>query len=199
MNIFVVDDDATLSAHQLPDKHIVKMPLECCQMLSIVYSSWYHNIGKVFKADGTPYKNGEGCLPQSPIRKWVAESDHNIQWLIQHGISLCEEYTYRYNKKTLCERSIRLAGYLYQCGDVLTNIHHSLGQCLMSGNTTHPLLRLRHTSVMLLVKPWVKDNYLRVPDRKPSWLDYYSAQCVCIHMYTQQRNTHDFCSTPRDH
>ena len=116
MNVFAVDDDPAKSAFQLPDKHIVKMPLECCQMLSIVYSKWYHNIGKVFKADGTPYKTDKGAFRNHPCTKWVAESDHNIQWLLQHGISLCEEYTYRYGKTHACERSITLAALLYQYG-----------------------------------------------------------------------------------
>ena len=178
MNIFAVDDDATLSAHQLPDKHIVKMPLECCQMHSIVYSSWYHNIGKVFKADGTPYKTEKGAFRNHPCTKWVAESDHNIQWLIQHGISLCEEYTYRYNKKHSCERSIRLAGYLYQwgCPDKHTPFARAMPdewKYDTSIATTEAYKRY------VASKPWVKDNYLRVPDKKPSWLDYYSAQ-VCV-------------------
>ena len=45
MNIFVTDPDPVKSAEVLPDKHIVKMPLETCQMLSIVASdrvgSWF--------------------------------------------------------------------------------------------------------------------------------------------------------------
>ena len=38
MNIFVTDPSPTVSAQVLPDKHIVKMPLESCQMLAIVCS-----------------------------------------------------------------------------------------------------------------------------------------------------------------
>ena len=38
MNIFVTDPDPVKSAQVLPDKHIVKMPLESCQMLAIVCS-----------------------------------------------------------------------------------------------------------------------------------------------------------------
>ena len=45
MNIFVTDPDPAKSAQCLPDKHIVKMPLESCQMLAIVAStrmgSWF--------------------------------------------------------------------------------------------------------------------------------------------------------------
>ena len=56
MNIFVTDPSPVLSARVLPDKHIVKMPLECCQMLSIVASEkWGRGFGTLPKADRTPY------------------------------------------------------------------------------------------------------------------------------------------------
>ena len=46
MNIFVTDESPVKSASVLPDKHIVKMPLETCQMLSIVASDkWGHGYG----------------------------------------------------------------------------------------------------------------------------------------------------------
>ena len=45
MNIFVTDPDPVVSAEVLPDKHIVKMPLETCQMLAVVYSKWYYDWG----------------------------------------------------------------------------------------------------------------------------------------------------------
>ena len=53
MNIFATDQCPHNSAMVLPDKHIVKMPLESCQMLSIIYSKWYYNWGTLPKADGT--------------------------------------------------------------------------------------------------------------------------------------------------
>ena len=60
MNIFVTDPDPIKSAKVLPDKHIVKMPLETCQMLSIVASSkWGHGFGDLPKLNGEPYKT---CL-----------------------------------------------------------------------------------------------------------------------------------------
>ena len=62
MNIFAVDEDPSLAAYQLPDKHIVKMPLECCQMISIVYSDWYHRYGPVFNKDGRPYNTKKGAF-----------------------------------------------------------------------------------------------------------------------------------------
>ena len=44
MNIFVTDPDPVKAAEVLPDKHVVKMPLETCQMLAVVYSKWYFEI-----------------------------------------------------------------------------------------------------------------------------------------------------------
>ena len=49
MNIFVTDRCPVQSARNLPDKHIVKMPLETCQMLAIIYSDWYYGVGKLYK------------------------------------------------------------------------------------------------------------------------------------------------------
>ena len=55
MNIFVTDPDPVKSAQVLPDKHIVKMPLETCQMLSIVASEkWGHGFGVLPKLNGEP-------------------------------------------------------------------------------------------------------------------------------------------------
>ena len=52
MNIFVTDPDPVVSAQCLPDKHVVKMPLETCQMLSIVASEkWGHGFGTLPKKD----------------------------------------------------------------------------------------------------------------------------------------------------
>ena len=39
MNIFVTDPDPVVSAEVLPDKHIVKMTLETCQMLAVSIQS----------------------------------------------------------------------------------------------------------------------------------------------------------------
>ena len=53
MNIFVTSPDPQTSAIVLPDKYIVKMPVETCQMISLVYSKWYRGWGDVLKKDGT--------------------------------------------------------------------------------------------------------------------------------------------------
>ena len=64
MNIFVTDPDPVKSAEVLPDKHVVKMPLETCQMLAVVYSKWYYDWGDDLlpKKDGTPYNTQKGAF-----------------------------------------------------------------------------------------------------------------------------------------
>ena len=97
MNIFVTDPSPTVSAQVLPDKHIVKMPLESCQMLAIVCSEkWGHGYGEIHKKDGEPYNTEKGAFRGHPCTIWAAESIANTAWLIQHGFGLLEEYTHRY-------------------------------------------------------------------------------------------------------
>ena len=80
MNIFVTDPDPAKSAQCLPDKHVVKMPLESCQMLAIVASTkWGHGFGKLPKLDGTPYLTDKGAFRGHPCTIWAQE---NYRWLI---------------------------------------------------------------------------------------------------------------------
>ena len=77
MNIFVTDHCPIQSARNLPDKHIVKMPLETCQMLSIIYSDWYYGVGKLYKSDGTPYRTAHGAFRKHPCTQWAAANQYN--------------------------------------------------------------------------------------------------------------------------
>ena len=100
MNIFVTDADPVKSAQVLPDKHIVKMPLETCQMLSIVASEkWGHGFGVLPKLDGAPYKTDKGAFRNHPCTVWAQTY---FRWLIEHGLALCAEYTHRYGKTHSC-------------------------------------------------------------------------------------------------
>ena len=86
MNIFVTDPDPVVSAQCLPDKHVVKMPLETCQMLSIVASaSWGHGYGHLpKKKTGTWYATAKGAFRNHPCTIWAQE---NFRWLIKHGLA----------------------------------------------------------------------------------------------------------------
>ena len=85
MNIFVVDKDPVVSAKQLCDQHVVKMPLENCQMLSAVFEDDYcGHPNAVFK---------------HPCTLWLKKSKQNIWWLLSHHVALLAEYTFRYGKE----------------------------------------------------------------------------------------------------
>ena len=110
MNIFVTDPSPTLSARVLPDKHIVKMPLETCQMLSIVCSEkWGHGYGKLHRLDGEPYKTEKGAFRNHPCTIWANACLENTWWLLAHGLALCNEYSWRYGKIHSCEKTLEEA------------------------------------------------------------------------------------------
>lgn len=94
MNIFIVDKDPTSIASALPDKLIVKMPLETLQMIAVGASKFYPNT-PVLKANGYPYQLTH---VNHPCTKWVCESIENFYWTIQLCRELCLEYRSRYNK-----------------------------------------------------------------------------------------------------
>ena len=175
MNIFVTSSNPWESARVLPDKHIVKMPLETCQMLSIVASDKCgHGFGTLPKADGTPYSTEKGAFRNHPCTKWASEFVNNWQWLIQHGIALCDEYKLRYGKHHTCFKTLIVAKQIFPTADPQGR----------SGKETTPFVRAMpeeykfDTSIStfdaykmyISSKPCVKDNYLRIPSRKPEWV-----------------------------
>lgn len=94
MNIFACDEDPVLAASFAPDKYVVKMPLESAQMLCTVAVSMGMEV---------PYRPTHR---NHPCTLWVGASASNAEWLIQHGIALCQEYTRRYNKTHACQEII---------------------------------------------------------------------------------------------
>ena len=118
MNIFVTDPDPYKSAICLPDKHIVKMPLECCQMLSIIASEkWGHGFGELPKLDGKPYKTEKGAFRNHPCTIWASDFVLNWRWLIRHGLALCEEYSSRYGRLHSCLPTLVHANKIFPAGD----------------------------------------------------------------------------------
>jgi len=175
LNIFVTHPDPYQSSKVLPDKHIVKMPLECCQMLSIVASEkWGHGFGHLPRKDGTPYKTDHGAFRNHPCTIWASEFVNNWQWLISHGLALCSEYEARYNKVHSCLPTLQVAKSIFPHGDPTGR----------SGKDTTPFVRAMpdefklDTSIStfdaykmyISSKPWVSSNYKRLPSRKPDWV-----------------------------
>lgn len=94
MNIFAVDDDPIIAARALPDKLVVKMPIESLQMLS----PWAFNTHGLLiqKPDGGNY--GTKGFANHPCTRWQYEDPANAAWLLLHAFGLCAAYTERYGR-----------------------------------------------------------------------------------------------------
>ena len=84
MNIFVLDYNPIRAAKAQRDKHVVKMPLETAQILCAA-----------FPPGRAPYKRTHF---NHPCSIWARSSKRNFEWLVEHGLALCDEYTFRYGK-----------------------------------------------------------------------------------------------------
>lgn len=104
MNIFILDYSPVKAAEYHCDKHVVKMVVESCQILS----SAAHLRG----AASTPYKP---CFLHHPCVKWAAESQANYVWLLALTKELSYQYFLRYQKSHACYEIFReLVRYVAQ-------------------------------------------------------------------------------------
>ena len=191
MNIFVTDPSPIQSARNLPDKHIVKMPLETCQMLSIIYSDWYYGVGKLYKSDGTPYRTAHGAFRKHPCTMWAAATPYNLAWLIRHGYALCHEYNLRYGKVHTCLDVISQAERIYHksfdnlllsdASRKVTSFTRAMPEYIKFDTTIDTITAYKR---YLNTKPWLASNYLRIPSRKPSFI------------ITPMKPVYDFSTTP---
>jgi hypothetical protein len=99
MNIFVLDTDPAVAARALCDKHVVKMALETAQIMSTVLAQ--HGV-----VDPDLYRSTHRA---HPCTRWAAEARANYQWLANHGLAICDEYSRRYGKEHASRRVIRKA------------------------------------------------------------------------------------------
>jgi len=143
MNIFVTDRDPVKSAQCLPDKHVVKMPLESCQMLAIVASKeWGHGFGKLPKIDGTSYLTEKGAFRY--------------------------EYTHRYGKIHSCQHTLEHAAQIFpQSSGETTPFARAMPDEYKYDSSIDTITAYKR---YIASKPWAASNYLRDPSRKPNWL-----------------------------
>jgi hypothetical protein len=97
MNIFVVDSDPEIAATNLCDKHVVKMIVEGCQMLSTIHRMGASHI--VFAGQVDLYKM---AFENHPCTIWARETTANYMWLARHTLELCMQYELRYKKIHKC-------------------------------------------------------------------------------------------------
>lgn len=98
MNIFASDDDPELAARNLDDQRLVKMVLETAQLLSgALYRLgwWNHDLYKPTHLN-------------HPCTVWTAKSRGNFDWLVQHGLALGQEYSYRFRFNIGKHKSVKI-------------------------------------------------------------------------------------------
>lgn len=104
MNFFYLDEDPVKCAEYMVDRHVVKMILEHCQLLSTTQHVF--GIESIYKPTHINH----------PCAIWARESLANYKLLITFTKAICKEYTYRYGKIHACE------AILYYCEQVVPNI-----------------------------------------------------------------------------
>jgi len=120
MNIFFVSTNPIQAAQMLCNKHIAgKMIVESAQMLSTAHrvldgikmheknknnkNTTYYKLNNPF-LDSILYK---ATHINHPSTIWARSTSANYQWLYQHFVALCDEFTYRYNKLHLTDKKLR--------------------------------------------------------------------------------------------
>lgn len=98
MNIFILDSDTEKCARAHCDKHVGKMILESCQLLSTA-----HHV-----LDGKEALRGLYAQTHTnhPCAVWTRETTMNYLWLLSLTKHLSEEFTRRFNKVHLSWRKL---------------------------------------------------------------------------------------------
>lgn len=104
MNLFFLDDGEAANAQAHCDQHIIKMPLEVAQML---YTTLYILSGKdkacyakiISSAPLTRSAAQRGYKPTHVHHPVVTYAAKNFLRVVNYGLSLCKEYSYRFGKK----------------------------------------------------------------------------------------------------
>lgn len=115
MNIFYLSNDPIGAAKQMPDRHVVKMSFESCQMLANAYYVQHsiYSLKNLTAHQLELIKNSFVGFPRDvpykishihhPCSVWVYGSLDNWKWLLEHAKELCRQYILRYAKILSCE------------------------------------------------------------------------------------------------
>lgn len=95
MNIFILDSDPVAAAWATVDKHAVKMPLETAQMACTIARGYGAEV--VYRSTHAKH----------PCTLWAASSDEAWQWMLTHGLALCDTYSARYGRRHASEIVLR--------------------------------------------------------------------------------------------
>lgn len=173
MNLFATHEDPLEAAYSLPDKLIVKMPLENAQMLAANFSEEFLGYGGLSKKDGGFYKTTH---KNHPCTIWGRETKENTAWMIMHGLGLCAEFHRRYGKVHAALRAHLDAKRLFEAaGGQLTSWPSHTPFVRAMSAIHYPFIR--HNSAIETVEAY--QQYLhhkyyakwKAGDRVPEWWD----------------------------
>ena len=116
MNIFALDKDPVICAEMHNDKHVVKMILESCQLLSTAHrlldgvetpskSKTGRNVKRWVLNDDRETELYSATHNNHPSAVWCRLNDSNYNWLWSLLDALCSEYTFRYGKVHKCQQT----------------------------------------------------------------------------------------------
>ena len=108
MNIFILDEDPRIAAQMMCDKHVVKMIVEGCQMLST-----NHRLSGSPTVYTIPMNLYKQAFANHPCTVWARQTKENYMWLADHTLELCQEYTRRYNRVHSCEEMAKWFSMYY--------------------------------------------------------------------------------------
>lgn len=108
MNIFYLNEKPNVSARWLCDKHVPKMLLETCQMLS---TALHRQAPHLIKGDSV-YRS---AYVNHPMTKWVGDSLGNFLWAYDHALEINNEYQYRFGKIHKSERVLNSIAKIKSC------------------------------------------------------------------------------------
>lgn len=103
MNLFVTDEDPAEAARNLDDKRVVKLILECVQMMSVAVSSRGEPL------ENTHFGDGRVMRPtheHSSVTRWVGLTQQNFAWTFAHAAHLVHQYRLAYDRDHSCSRNL---------------------------------------------------------------------------------------------
>ena len=85
-------------------------------------------------------------------------------------MNLCDEYTLRYGKTHSCYNTLVEAYYLFPKGklDKVTPFARAMPDEFKYDTSIDTFTAYKN---YISSKPWVASNYLRMPERKPEWVE----------------------------
>ena len=114
MNIFYLNEEPQIAAQEQCDKHVCKMAIEYCQLLSTAHrvldgAEYYDKTknGRKIKRWLLPDEREIFLMKAShvnhPSNIWARKCAENYDWLLDMWVWTCHEFEYRYGKshKTL--------------------------------------------------------------------------------------------------